>query len=126
MKMKTVLILAAAIAVVIAGCSPAPEPEPAPAPGTNDNAGAGAMLPSGAAMVSAKEVEVGCAHCTYDISGVQECKVAVKVDGKSYLATNTGVDAHDAGLCAATKKATVTGKVDGNTFAATSFKLKAE
>ncbi len=116
-------LMTAAI-VVLVGCKPATETEKAPEP---EKAPEGeASLPSDAALVSAKEVEVGCAGCTYSMAGAEGCSVAVKVDGKTYLATETGIDAHDAGLCQKTKKATISGAISGNNFAATSFELKAE
>jgi len=69
-------------------------------------------------------VQAGCGSCTYAIEGVKSCELAVKVDGKAYLVSGASVDAHEAGLCIAEKQAEVSGKVEGDKFVATSFKLK--
>ena len=76
------------------------------------------------ASPSMKVVLAGCGKCQFKMPGVRGCKLAVKVDGKAYLVSGSDVSAHSAGLCDATKNAEVAGKVDGDTFVATSFTLK--
>ena len=72
----------------------------------------------------ARTVEAGCGKCTYGMSGVSGCKLAVKIDGKSYLVKGAKVNAHNAGLCSSTKNAEITGSIEGDKFVATSFTLE--
>ena len=73
---------------------------------------------------SARTVEVACASCIYDMPGVESCKLAAKIDGKSMLVTGVSTDAHELGLCSKAKQAVVAGKVDGDSFVATKLELK--
>ncbi len=81
-----------------------------------------------AAAVSSAEairtVQAGCGSCIFHMEGVKGCKLAVKVDGKPYLVTGAAVNAHTSGLCGSEKTAEVRGKIQGDKFVATSFKLK--
>ncbi len=57
------------------------------------------------------------------------CKLAVKIDDKSYLVTGSDINAHgDAhapnGLCNATRKAEVDGEIEGDRFVVTRFELQ--
>ena len=78
----------------------------------------------GARTVASRTVEAGCATCNYDMTGVEGCRLAVKIDGKPYLVTGAEVDAHGAGLCSAPRTAKVTGKIEGDKLVATSFDLQ--
>lgn len=69
-------------------------------------------------------VQAGCAMCTYKMDGVDDCTLAIKMDGTPYLVTGTNISAHEEGLCAAPKYADVSGKVEDGKFVATSFNLK--
>ncbi len=71
-----------------------------------------------------RTVQAGCGSCIFHMPGVKGCKLAVKIDGKPYLVSGAAVDAHTSGLCSAEKQAEVRGKVQGEQFVATSFKLK--
>ena len=73
-------------------------------------------------------VEAGCATCLFDMQGVKGCKLAVRLEGKSFLVAGSDIDAHgDAhavdGLCMAARQARVKGRVEGDTFVAESFVL---
>lgn len=54
---------------------------------------------------------------------MQGCKLAIKIDGRPYLVTGAGVDAHKAGLCSAAQKADVRGRIEGDQFVAVKFEL---
>ena len=78
--------------------------------------------------VSARTVEAGCATCIFNMKGVTGCKLAVKIDGKSYLVEGSRIDDHgDAhasdGLCNASRQAQVTGHVKGDRFVAKKVEL---
>ena len=73
-------------------------------------------------------VEAACGQCQFKMKGKKGCDLAVKIDGKSYFVEGTNIDDHgDAhakeGFCNTIRKAEVTGRVKGDTFVATSFKL---
>ncbi len=117
MRITLLLMIALAITVVPACKKKAArrETDEAPAP----------------VLVAASErtVEAGCATCIFDMEGVAGCKLAVKIDGKAYLVTGSDIDdhgdAHDqTGLCNSAREALVVGEIEGDRFAATSFKLK--
>ncbi len=69
-------------------------------------------------------VESACASCIYKMEGVEDCELAVKIDGKPYLVSGVEVDAHESGLCDAAKSAVISGKIDGDRFVATSFEFE--
>lgn len=104
-----VLILAASLF----GCRPAAR--------SPDHQKPGAM--------SSRTVEAGCATCIFDMPGVTGCKLAVKIDGVAYLVTGSSIDDHgDAhaatGLCNASRKAVVEGKVEDGRFVAKKIELQ--
>ena len=68
-------------------------------------------------------VEAACGSCIFKIPDVQGCKLAIKIDGRPYLVTGAGVDAHKAGLCSAAQKADVRGRIEGDQFVAVKFEL---
>ncbi|MFQ5653442.1 MAG: DUF6370 family protein [Planctomycetota bacterium] len=74
--------------------------------------------------VSDMTVEVGCASCVYKMEGVQGCKAAAEIDGKPMLLTGAHLSAHSLGLCRGAKEAVVSGKIEGDTFVATSAVVK--
>ena len=72
-------------------------------------------------------VEASCGQCNFKLPG-KGCSLAVRIDGKAYFVDGTGIDEHgDAhakdGFCKAIRKAEVKGKIIGNRFQASSFKL---
>ncbi len=76
-----------------------------------------------------QKVEAGCATCVFDMEDVVGCKLAIKIDGTAYLVTGSDIDDHgDAhapdGLCHVAKPAEVQGKIEGDRFVATMFKLR--
>jgi len=77
-----------------------------------------------AVAVADREVEAGCAMCTYHMEGVKGCTLAAKIDGKPYLVEGSDVNAHNAGLCQATKKAICTGEAKGDTLVVSAFELQ--
>ena len=86
--------------------------------------------PSGAAATTVAEasatriVEAGCASCIFGKEGAEGCQLAVSMDDKTYLVEGADIDAHRAGLCRASKKAKVAGRIEGEKFVATTFELQ--
>ncbi|MFH1418026.1 MAG: DUF6370 family protein [Planctomycetota bacterium] len=103
----------------------AAEPTPAakPANVAKPAKTAAPVEPAKIAAITDREVEAGCGMCIFKMAGVTGCKLAVKIDGKPYLVEGSDVNAHTSGLCGVSKKAVVSGKIKGNVFVATSFKL---
>lgn len=72
-------------------------------------------------------VEASCGPCKFEMPG-KDCVLAVRIAGKAYLVSGTGLDDHgDAhgpnGFCNKIRKAQVTGEVKAGRFAVKSFKL---
>jgi hypothetical protein len=72
-------------------------------------------------------VDASCGMCKFGMSG-DDCKLAVRIDGKAYYVDGTGIDQHgDAhakdGFCNAIRKAQVQGSIVDNRFKASYFKL---
>jgi len=86
-------------------------------------AGSGARASAAPGMLSNKAAEAGCALCSYHIDGVKSCSLAVKIDGKSYLATGSDVNCHQFCGSKGPKPATVSGKIVDGKFVATDIKL---
>jgi len=75
-------------------------------------------------------VDVSCGKCNFNMGG-EECRLAVRINGKSYFVEGAAIDdfgdAHaKAGLCKAVRKAKVQGEIVNNIFKATYFKLVEE
>ncbi len=75
-------------------------------------------------VVSEQSVEAACASCIYKMEGVEDCELAVKIDGTTYLVSGVDLDAHESGLCDAAKQAVISGEIDGDRFVATSFEFE--
>ena len=76
-------------------------------------------------------VTASCATCIFEMKDVTGCKLAVEIDGRHVLVEGTGIDDHgDAhagdGLCNASRKAVVSGKIKEGVFVSTAFKLLPE
>ena len=74
---------------------------------------------------------IGCATCVFDMKDVTGCKLAVKVEGKPYLVTGSGIDDHgDAhapdGLCNKERQARVEGKVEDDRYVAKRIEVLSE
>lgn len=72
-------------------------------------------------------VETACGECKLGLPG-KTCDLAIRIDGKSYFVDGTKIgnygDAHAKdGFCEAVRQAAVQGKIVGNRFKATYFKL---
>ena len=72
-------------------------------------------------------VDVSCGQCQFKMAG-SGCNLAVKVDNKPYYVDGTTIDEHgDAhasdGFCESVRKAEVQGKVVGDKYQVTYFKL---
>ncbi|HMU47751.1 MAG TPA: DUF6370 family protein [Chitinophagaceae bacterium] len=72
-------------------------------------------------------VEASCGLCQFDMKA-DECKLAVRMNGKTYFVEGTSIDDHgDAhasdGFCATIRKAAVQGELVNNRFKVTYFKL---
>lgn len=82
-----------------------------------------AATPGATGTLTDQLVEAGCGKCIYSMSGVKGCKLAVKIDGKSYLVTGADhINAHK--FCSAAKMATVSGKIEGDKFVSTKFEVQ--
>ena len=73
-------------------------------------------------------VTAGCATCIFEMTDVTGCKLAVELDGEHFLVKGTGIDDHgdahaEEGLCNASRRAVVSGKVKEGVFVSTAFKL---
>ena len=102
-------------ALLLAACA---KHETAAAPNSKP-AVAAASAPAGA-----QTLEVGCAGCVFHMPGAEGCQLAAKVDGKTYLVTGVEMPGHESGLCDRSREADVAGKIEGDTFVASSFTLK--
>ena len=70
-------------------------------------------------------LEVGCAKCIYQVDGAKGCsQVAVVVEGNPLLICGVQIDAHGAGLCGATKMASVEGTVEDGKFIASKVEVQ--
>lgn len=72
-------------------------------------------------------VEAACGLCQFDMKA-DECKLAVRMDGKTYFVEGTSIDDHgDAhakgGFCTTVRKVAVQGELVNNRFKVTYFKL---
>ena len=72
-------------------------------------------------------VDVSCGKCNFNMGG-ESCKLAVRINGKSYFVDGASLDdygdAHaKAGMCSMVRKAEVQGEVVDNKFKVTYFKL---
>ena len=113
--MRTLSILLIGTCLVVVGCD-----------GTSSSPGT-PSADSGLSVVPAvsETVDVGCAKCMYKLAGAEDCsQVAGSVDGKPLLLTGVELNAHELGLCKATKSALVKGDVEGDKFVATDVELQ--
>ena len=86
----------------------------------NDSPGAPGQL----ASISNQSVEVGCAMCIYDMSGVSGCTLAAVVDDRPMLVSGVDVNLHEHGLCSGSGRAVVSGRVEGDELVATGFRIE--
>ena len=69
--------------------------------------------------------KIGCASCIYRLKGHRGCSVgAVEIGDETYVLAGHTPDIHNSGLCKKAKKATLSGKIDGQTFVASKVFLK--
>lgn len=80
--------------------------------------------PTTLVSLSSETVEVGCGKCVYDIAGVTSCVLAAKIGDRAVLVTGADVDLHDHGLCEDTGTAVVSGRLEGDTFVATTVDIQ--
>jgi len=88
----------------------------------------GSLVLLGGCMSTQRAARIGCATCVFHMKDVHGCKLAVKVHGKPYLVSGSGIDdfgdAHGPdGLCNCERKAHVEGKVEGDRFVAKHIEL---
>ena len=69
-------------------------------------------------------MQVGCAMCIYNMDGVAGCKPAVVIDGQPRLMTGVDMDLHAFDLCTVSRQAVVSGKLEGQTFLATTVEVE--
>ena len=69
-------------------------------------------------------VEFGCASCTYSIEGAEGCTLAAKIGEDAYMVTGSDINAHDEGLCSATKSGELSGAIVDGKIVATSCTIK--
>ena len=80
--------------------------------------------PTTLVSLNSETVEVGCGKCVYDIAGVTSCVLAAKIGDRAVLVTGADVDLHDHGLCEDTGTAVVSGRLEGDTFVATTVDIQ--
>jgi hypothetical protein len=73
-------------------------------------------------------VQAACGKCQFGMADDDDCRLAVRINGKAYHVQGTSIDEYgDAhakdGFCNSIRKAEVQGEVKNNEFAATYFKL---
>jgi hypothetical protein len=107
--------IALTVAALVAGCGRAPE---------SPSVAAGAA--PAVAVVDAV-VEAGCGRCLFDLEG-KDCTLAVRYEGTARFVTGTSIDQHgdahaDDGFCNAIRRAHVTGRIEGENFAVSTFEL---
>ncbi len=78
---------------------------------------------SGVTREFSGQAEIGCAMCVYKMAGVEDCRLAVRIDGQAYLVEGSGIDDHgDAhaadGLCNVSRQADVNGSFRDGRFMA--------
>ena len=74
--------------------------------------------------LAASVVEAGCPTCIYDLPGVEDCRLAAKIDDEFYLMVDSDIDAHaPSGLCKSARKAKATRKIERDKFVTKSFAL---
>lgn len=111
--MKTLWILPIGAALALGACAQNAE--------TAEDTGA---TPTTLVSLSSETVEVGCGKCVYDIPGVTSCVLAAKIGDDAVLVTGAEVDLHDHGLCEDTGTALVSGRLEGDTFVATTVEMQ--
>ena len=77
-----------------------------------------------AAAAPCTRATTGCGSCVFGMEGVEDCVLAVRIDGKAYLVSGVEMPGHESGLCDHSRMASFDGKLDGDTFVARSFTLK--
>lgn len=80
--------------------------------------------PTTLVSLSSETVEVGCGKCVYDIPGVTSCVLAAKIGDHAVLVTGAEVELQDHGLCEDTGTALVSGRLEGDTFVATTVEMQ--
>ena len=104
-----------AVALAFSACSG----EPGSAPAVN-----GSSAPT---EVQSSVVEAACGSCLFGLPG-SDCSLAVRIDGRAHYVDGAKMDdfgdAHAAdGLCNTVRQARVSGRLDGERFAAAAFEL---
>ncbi len=111
MRYYVSIAIMSCLSFTTAGCTSSTEPS-------------GDQVPVEAKAVSAQVVEAACASCIYKMDGVEDCELAVKIDGTPYLVSGIEFDTHEAGLCEAAQSAEIRGEIEGDRFVATGFELE--
>ena len=117
MRYTYVMMLIAVVAMT--GCGEDSTPTQADATGSADVVAA--AVPAALENI---EAEVGCGMCSYQMDGVKRCTLAVKIGDEAMLVEGSDIDAHEAGLCKAAKKAVVAGNIEDGKFIATSVTIE--
>jgi len=76
-----------------------------------------------------QQIAVGCAMCIYEMDGVDDCVLAVKIAGKPYLVEGSDIDDHgDAhaadGLCNAEHQAVAVGRIEDGKYVAQRIEIR--
>ncbi len=90
---------------------------------TYNRAGSAASAATAGAKLAGRTIELGCAMCSYHMSGAKGCALAAKVDGKTIMVKGGGIsddEMHRRGLCGGTKMAKVDGQLTDAELIATS------
>jgi len=121
--MRSLIFVAAAAAFLMVGCTKKEEAAVTGKAAVGEKAVDTAKGAVGAAVAAATEMEVGCAKCTYKVETADHGP-AVKIGDKVYALSGPGLAGKEHDFCAAPKKATITGKIDGDKFVATKIDFK--
>lgn len=89
---------------------------------------AGGCATRGDTRMVASNAEIGCGSCRFGMEGTG-CDLAVRIQGQTYVVEGASIDdfgdAHaEDGLCVVTRRATVSGRVEGDRFVADSVVLQ--
>lgn len=115
--------LTALAACILTSCSKESEPSAA-APSAVE--AAAAALPTELVLDAPEVVEVGCGGCIFKMPGAKGCEPAIRIDGQAIWTKGQEIDVHNNGMCAASKKAEITGALEDGFFVVKSVDFQEE
>jgi NADH dehydrogenase [ubiquinone] 1 alpha subcomplex assembly factor 1 len=87
-----------------------------------------AVKKSSESVVETDSARAGCATCIFHMKGVEDCKLAIEIEGRHYLVQGSDIDDHEDahapdGMCNTTRRAKANGKISGDRFVAEEFRV---